>query len=78
MHFITAEEHGKISLVKDRSVCLHEGGEKDRHGEVDGERLGEGGEEGEENVEGELIRSAVWGVCGDGGGGDGVDSLRLW
>lgn len=37
MHFITAEEHGKISLVKDRKVCLHEGDEggetKDRQRE---------------------------------------------
>ena len=83
MHFITAEEHGKISLVKDRSVCLHGGKgwggcwrerQKQKDREVNRERLGELGGEEVENVEGELIRSTVcWGWRGGG-----VDSLRLW
>lgn len=33
----------------------------------DTESKTERGEEGEETLEGELIRSAVWGVCGHGG-----------
>lgn len=73
MHFITSEEHGKISLVKDRSVCLHEGGvcwsERQRRKErlVNRERSWMREEEKRKVWRGELIRSAVWGVCDDGG-----------